>query len=170
MDNVINLNDNCHLGSSIWLRLSFFHTMFTDTKNMVQLFRGWQVVWLYEDDAAEIGIKDNDWIELYNRIGAVVARAVLTYNGKEIVDYIPMLFELLAHAPEGENFERLYRRLAFAVDRIHKNLIDSNPYNGILDLLMMFVFEAPEAEEITLLENQREEADLEELPYPMLYK
>lgn len=56
------------------------HTMFTDTTNMVQLFRGWQVVWMNEEDAASIGIKDNDWIELYNRNGVVVARAVLTYR------------------------------------------------------------------------------------------
>lgn len=56
------------------------HTMFTDTNNMVQLFRGWQVVWLNEEDAASIGIKDNDWIEIYNRNGAVAARAVLTYR------------------------------------------------------------------------------------------
>jgi nitrate reductase / nitrite oxidoreductase, alpha subunit len=56
------------------------HTMFTDTNQMVQLFRGWQVVWMNEEDAAEIGIKDNDWIELYNRNGVVVARAVLTYR------------------------------------------------------------------------------------------
>ena len=56
------------------------HTMFTDTNNMVQLFRGWQVVWMNEEDAASIGIKDNDWIEMYNRNGVVVARAVLTYR------------------------------------------------------------------------------------------
>jgi nitrate reductase alpha subunit len=56
------------------------HTMFTDTNQMVQLFRGWQVVWMNEEDAASIGIKDNDWIEVYNRNGVVVARAVLTYR------------------------------------------------------------------------------------------
>lgn len=56
------------------------HTMFTDTNNMAQLFRGWQVVWMNEEDAASIGIKDNDWIEMYNRNGVVVARAVLTYR------------------------------------------------------------------------------------------
>ncbi|ULT59318.1 nitrate reductase subunit alpha [Neobacillus drentensis] len=56
------------------------HTMFTDTNNMSQLFRGWQVVWMNEEDAASIGIKDNDWIEMYNRNGVVVARAVLTYR------------------------------------------------------------------------------------------
>ncbi|MDR4888007.1 nitrate reductase molybdenum cofactor assembly chaperone [Fredinandcohnia sp. QZ13] len=104
------------------------------------------------------------------KLQKLIVEGGFEYNGKEIVDYIPMLFELLAHAPEGENFERLYRRLAFAVDRIHKNLIDSNPYHRIMDLLMMFVFEAPEAEEITLLENQREKADLEDLPYPMFYQ
>jgi len=56
------------------------HTMFTDTDNMVQLFRGWQFIWLNEKDGASIGIKDNDWIEVYNRNGVVVARAVLTYR------------------------------------------------------------------------------------------
>lgn len=56
------------------------HTMFTDSTQMIQLFRGWQVVWMNEKDAAEIGIKDNDWIEVYNRNGVVVARAVLTYR------------------------------------------------------------------------------------------
>ena len=31
---------------------------------------------------------------------------------------------------------------------------------------MMFVFTAPEKEEIAFLENEREEADLDEFPYP----
>ncbi|WP_449538795.1 nitrate reductase molybdenum cofactor assembly chaperone [Ferdinandcohnia sp. Marseille-Q9671] len=104
------------------------------------------------------------------KLQKLVCEAGFEYEGKEIVDYIPMLFELLAHAPEGENFVRLSRRLAFAINRVLKHLPESNPYQRIVDLLMMFVFEAPEAEEITILENQREEADLEELPYPMLYK
>lgn len=56
------------------------HTMFTEATPMVQLFRGWQVVWINEEDAASIGIKDNDYIEVYNRNGVVVARAVVTYR------------------------------------------------------------------------------------------
>lgn len=56
------------------------HTMFTDTTHMSTLFRGWQTVWMNEKDAASIGVKDNDWIEVYNRNGAVAARAVLTYR------------------------------------------------------------------------------------------
>lgn len=56
------------------------HTMFTDTTMMAQLFRGQQVVWMNEKDGASIGIKDNDWIEVYNRNGAIAARVVLTYR------------------------------------------------------------------------------------------
>lgn len=56
------------------------HTMFTDTTQMSTLFRGWQVVWMNEDDGAAIGIKDNDWIEVYNRNGVIAARVVLTYR------------------------------------------------------------------------------------------
>lgn len=56
------------------------HTMFTEAKHMAQLFRGWQVVWMNEEDGHSIGIKDNDFIEVYNRNGAIAARAVLTYR------------------------------------------------------------------------------------------
>lgn len=104
------------------------------------------------------------------KLQKMICEGGFEYEGQEIVDYIPMLLELLAYAPEGENFERLSRRLAFAIHRILKHLPDSNPYQRSVDLLMMFVFEAPEAEEILILENEREEADLEELPYPMMYQ
>ncbi len=56
------------------------HTMFTDTTHMSTLFRGWQTIWMNEKDAASIGVKDNDWIEVYNRNGAIAARAVTTYR------------------------------------------------------------------------------------------
>ncbi|MFC3040628.1 nitrate reductase subunit alpha [Virgibacillus xinjiangensis] len=56
------------------------HTMFTDTTQMSTLFRGWQTVWMNENDGHAIGLKDNDWIEVYNRNGAISARVVLTYR------------------------------------------------------------------------------------------
>ncbi|MDM5189124.1 nitrate reductase molybdenum cofactor assembly chaperone [Bacillus sp. DX4.1] len=90
--------------------------------------------------------------------------------GKELADYIPMLLELLAVAPEGENIIRLKSRLSYAIYRIINNLPSSNPYHKVMEILMMFVFEVPKLEEITLLENQREEADLDPLPYPMIYQ
>lgn len=93
------------------------------------------------------------------------------YEGKDLADYIPMLLELVAIAPdEDEKFAKLERRLAFAIQRILNALPSSNPYHRIVDLIMMFVLEAPESEEIALLENEREEADLDELPYPMMYQ
>ncbi len=54
------------------------HSMYFDSQQMLTLFRGGQTVWLNEDDAQEIGVKDNDWIELYNRNGVVTSRAVVT--------------------------------------------------------------------------------------------
>ncbi|MYL45331.1 nitrate reductase subunit alpha [Virgibacillus halodenitrificans] len=56
------------------------HTMFTDTTNMSTLFRGWQTIWMNEEDGASIDLKDNDFVEVYNRNGAIAARVVLTYR------------------------------------------------------------------------------------------
>lgn len=91
-------------------------------------------------------------------------------NGKELADYIPMLLELLAFAPEHDDFFKLGRRIAAAIGRILNHLEDSNPFKPAIELLMDFVFEAPDTEEISLMEQLREEADLEELPYPLMYR
>lgn len=92
------------------------------------------------------------------------------YEGKDLADYIPMLMEFLAVAPEGEDVNRLSRRLSFAIHRIMNHLPKSHPYQKALELLMMYVFEAPRSEDISLLETEREEADLDELPYPLMYR
>lgn len=92
------------------------------------------------------------------------------YTGKELVDYLPILLELLAVAPEDEPFLALSKRIAFAVNRIATHLDDWNPYKMVIELLLNYVFEAPGSEEVTRLENLREEADLEELPFPLMYR
>lgn len=56
------------------------HSTYADTPMMLTLFRGGQCVWINEEDAKEIDVKDNDWVEVYNMNGVVVARAVLTYR------------------------------------------------------------------------------------------
>jgi nitrate reductase molybdenum cofactor assembly chaperone NarJ/NarW len=104
------------------------------------------------------------------KLQKMVCEAGFEYEGKELVDYIPMLLELLAHAPDEENFRRLSRRMSIAIHRIANNLESSNPYSQAFSILTKFVFEAPEAEEIHLLENQREVADLDEMPYPLTYQ
>lgn len=56
------------------------HTMYYDNLEMLTLFRGGPNVWLSPIDADKIGIKDNDWLELYNRNGVVTARAVVSHR------------------------------------------------------------------------------------------
>ncbi len=56
------------------------HTTYTDTPQMLTLFRGGQTIWLSEEDAEALGIHDNDWVEVYNRNGAIAARAVVSYR------------------------------------------------------------------------------------------
>ncbi len=54
------------------------HSMFFDSQQMLTLFRGGQTVWMNTKDAEKIDVKDNDWVELYNKNGVVVSRAVVT--------------------------------------------------------------------------------------------
>lgn len=56
------------------------HSMYGDSLTMMTLFRGGPHVWLNHEDAAEIGVQDNDWIEVFNRNGVVVARAVVSHR------------------------------------------------------------------------------------------
>lgn len=54
------------------------HSMFYDNQQMLTLFRGGPTIWLNPKDAANIDVNDNDWVEVYNRNGVVVARAVVS--------------------------------------------------------------------------------------------
>lgn len=56
------------------------HSMYFDSQPILTLFRGGPTIWLNKDDAEEAGIKDNDWIECFNRNGVVVARAVVSHR------------------------------------------------------------------------------------------
>ncbi|MCL6454992.1 MAG: nitrate reductase subunit alpha [Alicyclobacillus sp.] len=69
------------------------HSTYADNPRMLTLFRGGQVVWMNEEDAKEIGVGDNDWVEVYNRNGAIAARAVLTYR-------IPRGVAMMYHAQD----------------------------------------------------------------------
>ena len=54
------------------------HTTFSDNLRMLHLFRGGPTVWINDKDAEEIGVKDNDWVEVISRNGVMVARAVVS--------------------------------------------------------------------------------------------
>jgi len=57
-----------------------YHTTYYDTLPMLTLFRGGPHVWMNVQDATEIGVNDNDWVEMYNRYGVVTARAVVSHR------------------------------------------------------------------------------------------
>ena len=56
------------------------HSEYQDNLHMLRLFRGGPVIWMSPDDAEKIGVKDNDWIEAFNRNGVVACRAVVTHR------------------------------------------------------------------------------------------
>ncbi|SHF54886.1 nitrate reductase molybdenum cofactor assembly chaperone [Ornithinibacillus halophilus] len=104
------------------------------------------------------------------RLQNIIKQAGYEREDKELVDYIPLLLEFLAVAPPTEDKERLEKRLGVAMKRIVSNLDLGNPYIGILKLLLDHVLPNPTKSEVEQLENNREEADLEELPYPIMYQ
>ena len=55
-----------------------FHSTYTDNLMMLTLSRGGPIVWISENDAAVAGIVDNDWVEVFNANGSLVARAVVS--------------------------------------------------------------------------------------------
>lgn len=56
------------------------HSTFWDNLWMQRLFRGGPVIWLNRDDAAELSVQDNDWLEAYTKMGIIVARAVVSHQ------------------------------------------------------------------------------------------
>jgi nitrate reductase alpha subunit len=69
------------------------HSSYQDNLRMLNLFRGGPYVWIAEDDAKQVGIEDNDWVEAINTNGATVARAVVSQR-------VPRGMALMYHAQE----------------------------------------------------------------------
>ncbi len=56
------------------------HSTYGDVETMLTLFRGGQTAWISSEDAARIGAADNDWLEVGNANGVLVARAVVSHR------------------------------------------------------------------------------------------
>ncbi|MEJ2707570.1 MAG: nitrate reductase subunit alpha [Anaerolineales bacterium] len=54
------------------------HSTYSENQRMMTLSRGGYPVWLNDKDAAELGIRDNDWVELFNDNGVFVQRAIVS--------------------------------------------------------------------------------------------
>ena len=69
------------------------HSTYGDTLRMLTLSRGMEPCWINEEDAAELGIKDNDWVECYNDHGVYCTRACVSAR-------IPKGVCIVYHSPE----------------------------------------------------------------------
>ena len=75
------------------------HSTYTDNLMMLTLNRGGPVVWISEPDAKRAGIVDNDWIEVYNANGALVARAVVSQRMKDGTTFMYHAQEKIVNTP-----------------------------------------------------------------------
>ena len=69
------------------------HSTYGDTLRMLTLSRGAEPCWLNEEDAKEMGIKDNDYVEVFNDNGVYCTRACVSLR-------IPRGVCIVYHAPE----------------------------------------------------------------------
>lgn len=56
------------------------HSSFRDHWPMMQLSRGGPTVWINPEDAEDIDVKDNDWVEMFCENGIEVVRAVVSHQ------------------------------------------------------------------------------------------
>ena len=56
------------------------HSEYQDNIHMLTLFRGGGMLWVSREDAEALEIKDNDWVEAYNRNGVVACRATVSHR------------------------------------------------------------------------------------------
>ncbi|MCI0457990.1 MAG: nitrate reductase subunit alpha [Gemmataceae bacterium] len=69
------------------------HSTYGDNQRMTTLSRGVEPFWMNDRDAAELGIEDNDWVEVHNDHGVVVTRAAVSAR-------IPRGICIQYHSPE----------------------------------------------------------------------
>ena len=69
------------------------HSTYSDNHRMTTLSRGVEPFWISPEDADEIDVKDNDWVEVHNDHGVVVTRAAVSAR-------IPRGICIIYHSPE----------------------------------------------------------------------
>ena len=78
------------------------HSEYQDNLFMLSLSRGGQTIWMSKEDAAKVGIADNDWVEAVNRNGVVVARAIVSHRMPEGTVYMHHAQDRLIDVPITE--------------------------------------------------------------------
>ncbi|MDQ0834332.1 nitrate reductase alpha subunit [Streptomyces achromogenes] len=82
------------------------HSEYQDNLFMLSLSRGGPTIWMSKEDAAKIGVHDNDWVEAVNRNGVVAARAVVSHRMPEGTVYMHHAQDRLIDVPRTETTGR----------------------------------------------------------------
>jgi nitrate reductase / nitrite oxidoreductase, alpha subunit len=78
------------------------HSTYSDNLMMLTLNRGGPVVWISETDAAKGELVDNDWVEVFNTNGAIVARVVVSQRMKEGTIFMYHAQEKIVNTPGSQ--------------------------------------------------------------------
>ena len=78
------------------------HSEYQDNLFMLSLSRGGQTIWMSDQDAAKVGVADNDWVEAVNRNGVVVARAIVSHRMPEGTVFMHHAQDRLIDVPLSE--------------------------------------------------------------------
>lgn len=77
------------------------HSTYSDNEHMMTLSRGDYPVWINKKDASELGITDNDWVELYNDNGVFVQRAIVSSRIPEGTVFVYHATERTVNTPKS---------------------------------------------------------------------
>ena len=132
------------------------HSEYQDNLFMLSLSRGGQTIWMSKEDAAKIGVGDNDWIEAVNRNGVVVARAIVSHRMPEGTVYMHHAQDRLIDVPLAETSKKR--------GGIHNSLTrllikPSHLIGGYAQLSFAFNYLGPTG-------NQRDEVTVDPPPLP----
>ncbi|WP_454777676.1 nitrate reductase subunit alpha [Georgenia muralis] len=135
------------------------HSEYQDNLFMLSLSRGGPNIWMSPQDAAKVGVKDNEWIEAYNRNGVVVARAVVSHRMPEGTVYMHHATDRTIDVPRTETSGRR--------GGIHNSLTrvllkPSHLIGGYAQLSYAFNYTGPtgnQRDEVTVIRRRSQEVE-----------
>jgi nitrate reductase alpha subunit len=135
------------------------HSEYQDNLLMLTLSRGGPAIWMSPDDAAKIGVRDNDWVEAVNRNGVVVARATVSHRMPAGTVFLYHAQDRLVNVPRSETTGRR----GGAHNSLTRLLIKpSHLVGGYAQLSFAFNYLGPtgnQRDEVTVIRRRGQEVD-----------
>ncbi len=78
------------------------HSTYSDNLLMLTLSRGGPIIWMSEIDAADAGLEDNDWVEVFNANGAIACRVVVSQRVMKGMTMMYHAQERIVNVPGSE--------------------------------------------------------------------